>query len=300
MCKRTSIGGPAIGDDNQRAAAQCGANTFGARHAGGRVRRGNPQRLHLAVEHRIKKVDRLQAWPRGKARCVPERLQPSDIAWLIEAHMRCELIRQTADFAPSHGVWLTGQREWAHAWPTNAAGGEVAVQDRIDAVRAIPGLIHALGICRHDTFGAREPGIESFQCFGVDAAIGRYRFDVRRIGASRSDSLLKPVGVTADPPGVERVTVGEISQQSVEQCYIRTGRERQMQIRGFRGRTATRINDDDARAARGLGGHETLMQHRMAPRRIAPNQDDKIGLFEIIVHTRHDIFAERTHMTGHR
>ena len=45
---------------------------------------------------------------------------------------------------------------------------------------------------------------------------------------------------------------------------------------------------------------QTLMQHRMAPGRVAADQDDQIGLFPVLVNAGDHVLAERAHMTGDR
>ncbi len=53
-------------------------------------------------------------------------------------------------------------------------------------------------------------------------------------------------------------------------------------------------------AARLFRGGEALVQHRMAPRGIAADQHDEIGLLDVLVNAGDDILAERADMPGDR
>ena len=55
---------------------------------------------------------------------------------VLEVHVRGERGGQAADLAPAHGVGLAGDRERPRAGLADAAGGEVAVDDRVDLVGA--------------------------------------------------------------------------------------------------------------------------------------------------------------------
>ena len=73
-----------------------------------------------------------------------------------------------------------------------------------------------------------------------------------------------------------------------------------MQIGGFGGGGAARVDGDDLRAALLARRHQALVQHRMAPGHVAADLDDEIGLLQILVAARHDVLAEGPHMAGHR
>ena len=85
---------------------------------------------------RVEQFDRLEAGPRRDARRVPEAAHAIDIGRLGKAHMRGELIGEAADLAPAHRIGLAGQRERSHAGPADAAGRQMAIDDRIDLVGA--------------------------------------------------------------------------------------------------------------------------------------------------------------------
>jgi len=106
--------------------------------------------------------------------------------------------------------------------------------------------------------------------------------------------------VTDDPFAVQRAGIVEISQKPAPKCDIRSRRQRQMQIGGFRrGRTA-RIECDDFGAAFFAGRHHALVQNRVAPGHVATDLDDQIGFFQIVVTARNHIFAEGAYMSRHR
>jgi hypothetical protein len=65
---------------------------------------------------------------------------------ILDRHVRGEHVGEAADLAPAHGVRLAGDRERPHAGLADAAGGQVAVDDRVDLVGARGRLVDALRI----------------------------------------------------------------------------------------------------------------------------------------------------------
>ena len=61
-----------------------------------------------------------------------------------EFEMGGELVGETADLAPAHGVRLAGDRERPHALASDPAGEEVAIEDGVDLVGAGRRLVHPL------------------------------------------------------------------------------------------------------------------------------------------------------------
>ncbi len=91
----------------------------------------------------LEQLDRLETLALGHPRRAPEAAHPIDLLGR-EAHMSREHVGEAADLAPAHRVRLAGERERPRARPADAAGGEVAVDDRVDLVGALRGLVHAL------------------------------------------------------------------------------------------------------------------------------------------------------------
>src|SRR5258708_9741576 len=87
----------------------------------------------------------------------PEPLHEFAMLRVLELHVGGELIGEPADFAAAHGIGLAGQRERPHAGPSDAAGQQMAVDDRIDLVVAAARLVYALGIQRDHALGFIEP-----------------------------------------------------------------------------------------------------------------------------------------------
>ena len=65
-------------------------------------------------------------------------------------------------------------------------------------------------------------------------------------------------------------------------------------------RGVARIDGNDFRAALLARGNQPLIKHRMAPGRVAADQNDQIGRLDIVVAARHDILAEGADVPGHR
>ena len=200
--------------------------------------------------------------------------------------MRGELIGQAADLAPAHGVGLAGDRERPHARPADAAGREMAIDDRVDLVGAAGRLVDALRKDRDDALGRGEPVDRSCASVvrrDVAVACGRSRASPRIARAPASASS-KPVGVRGDVAPIERAVLGEIREQTVEQRDVAARRDRQMQIGMLGGRGAARIDRrrSSCRAC-ALRRHDALEQHRMAPGEVGADQHDQVGLLEILV-----------------
>ena len=100
---------------------------------------------------------------------------------------------------------------------------------------------------------------------------------------------------------IDDLALRQPAQQAIEQQYIGARAHRQMQIGHLAGRRAARIDDDDAqRRAPLLGLDDALIQHRMTPGRVRADQHDQVGQLQVLVTPRHQVFAERPLMSGHR
>ena len=93
-------------------AASAVPHFVGARHADRGIGRHDPDRFDPPVGDGVEHVDRFKARLGAPMRgaCQKRRMR-SRSAGIVEAHMRGELIGQTADFASAHGVGLAGDRE---------------------------------------------------------------------------------------------------------------------------------------------------------------------------------------------
>ena len=113
---------------------------------------------------------------------VPEVLHGPAVGGVFDLEMAGQGIGQPADFAPTHGIGLAGDRKRPHAGATDAARGKVAVQDRIDLVGAAFGLVDALRIDGDDLFRADPEAAELGQFGRVKAG----QRGVRGAGSSQA------------------------------------------------------------------------------------------------------------------
>jgi hypothetical protein len=90
-----------------------------------------------------------------------------------------------------------------------------------------------------------------------------------------------------------------MEQQSGKERDIAAGPQCQMQIGNVAGRGAPGVDDNDARAARLPCRGEALVQHRMAPRGIAADQDDEVGRVDVLVAAGDDVLAKGADMPRH-
>src|SRR5947209_20487011 len=86
---------------------------------------------------------------RRDARRLPEPADAVDVG-RRETHMRRELICEAAHLAATHRVRLPGERKRRRSWFPDPPCGEVAIEDGVDLVGALRGLVDTLRIQRDD------------------------------------------------------------------------------------------------------------------------------------------------------
>ena len=212
--------------------------------------------------------------------------------------MRGELIRQSADLAPAHGVRLPGDGKRPHAFMPDASAGKKTVDDGVGFIHPAFRLVHALRIKR---YGLRRVGelaekrehIRQRQLAFFRHALGRPR--ARSVQCS-----LKTLGVRLDVGAVDGVGGGQPGEQAVEQRGIRARFERQVQIGDVAGGGAAWVDHDHAHGGTGFFRRfDALVGHRMRPGGIRADQHDQPGFFQIFVTARHGIVAEGALVADH-
>src|ERR1700712_1325611 len=139
---------------------------------------------------------------------------------VIEFEMSVQHVREAADFASTHRVRLSGERERPHAGLADASRHEMAVDDAVDLVGTRARLVDALRIHRHDTLGAREETIELEQLMRIDlAGPGRLR-EIGAIGCGERGIEARRVRI--DERGVGRIVFREEREQAVEELHVGT------------------------------------------------------------------------------
>jgi hypothetical protein len=89
-------------------------------------------------------------------------------------------------------------------------------------------------------------------------------------------------------------------EQPVEQKNVGSGLDAEEKI-GIGGRCCTsRVYCHDSCAAPLPRVGQATEQNRMAPGGVGADEDDEIGLVEVLVAARHDIFTEGTFVAGDR
>ncbi len=96
----------------------------------------------------------------------------------------------------------------------------------------------------------------------------------------------------------ERAAVGKMNQQAAEQGRILSWRHGKKQIRLFRRRRKTWIDDDNLGASVALVLHHALEEDRMAPRGIGTGKDDEVSFVDVFIGAGHQIRAKSTAMAG--
>lgn len=85
---------------------------------------------------------------------MPEGLHSVAVALVLNIQMAGEHIGEAPDLAPAHRIGLTCDRKRPHAGATDAPGGKMAIDDRVDLIAARRGLVYALAIDGDDLFCA--------------------------------------------------------------------------------------------------------------------------------------------------
>ena len=159
----------------------------------------------------VEQLHRLEALRAVAIRGACQKRPTRSMSSAVEAHVGGELVGEPADLAPAHGVGLAGQRKRPCPRLADAAGREMAVDDGVDLVGALRGLVHAL---REAGDGVRNGVRTSSKNRATSArrqageACGRG--DVGRNRARARQRVLEAVGVGVDVAVVERAQVGEM------------------------------------------------------------------------------------------
>ena len=231
---------------------------------------------------------------------LPEALHDVAMSRVLEVHVRGQLIGQAADLAPAHGVGLAGDRERPRAGLADAAGRQMAVDDRIDLVDAAARLVDALRIERDGPLGFGEPVEE--QRHRRPRPGRRCRRSVQPSGAATCCSAASAPVVM---PSTNALSMAPRDARCASRPLNSTRRRCPGEAAGADRRRrrsgAARIDDHDAaRRVAGLGGHHALEQHRMAPGGVGADEDHEVGEFEILVAAGHGVAAERALVAGDR
>ena len=247
----------------------------------------------------VEQLHRLEPFAGRDPRRLPEAADAVDVVG-GEAHVGGELVGEPADLAPAHGVGLAGQRKRPLPAAADAAGREMAVDDGVDLVGALRGLVHAL---REAGDGVRN-GVEELEeprdVGRRQAGEARGRGEVGRNRARARQRVLEAVGVGVDVAVVERAQVGEMHEQPAEQRGVLPRRDRKKQVGILRGGGAARIDHHDPGAALAPVLDHALEQHRVTPRGVRADEHDQVGSVEILVAAGHGVGAEGALVAGDR
>jgi IMP dehydrogenase/GMP reductase len=105
--------------------------------------------------------------------------------------------------------------------------------------------------------------------------------------------------VTVDIGAVAQAHSVEMIKQAQKKRDVGIGSDRQMQIGGFRRHGTARIDDHDLGAAPLARGKEALEQDGVAPRHVGADENDEIGLLQILIGARHGIGPEGADVACH-
>ena len=124
-----------IRDDHQRTAGQRLAHRVAVGEGHHRIGAHDPDRFHLAAADGGKQLHGGQPRSLRQPLGSPKAGQPLQIG-RHKIHVRRQHRRQPADFAPTHGVGLTGQRKGAAAAAAILSASQMDVDDGITFVAA--------------------------------------------------------------------------------------------------------------------------------------------------------------------
>ena len=193
--------------------------------------------------------------------------------------MRRQLIRQPAHLAPAHRIGLTGQRKRTAARAADFSARQMDVDNGIALVAAAGGLVDPHGVERHRTRGGDKPGVKGGDIVGRQAA--KFGHPLRR-----------PVAGLA---GVDRV------EQPHKQPGVAARRQGQMQIGNITGRGTPRIDHHHLhRRIVDFRLHQALIEHRVRPGGVRSHQHHQVGLLNVFVAARDNVFAKGALVAHHR
>jgi hypothetical protein len=296
---RGIVGFDILRHDEQVELAQRFARTVGARQRHRRVRSHHPQRLDPAMSDIVEHLDGLAPFALRHPRRVPEPPNARDL-FRREAHVRGKLVGESANLAAAHRIGLPRKRERPHARLADAAGGEMAVDDRVDLVGALRRLVHALRIAGDGPRGAAEPCAKLREVGFRHAAGLRGGGKIRRNLAGARQRILEAFGVSFDEGEIQRGMIREVGKDGAEQYCVHSRRNRQEQVDVLAGRGAAGVDDDDLCAALGAVLHHAPVKYRMAPRRVGADEQDEVRRVEVFVGAGHRVGAEGAAMAGDR
>ncbi len=153
---------------------------------------------------------------------------------------------------------------------------------------------------RHRALGAGEPIVEAGQIgsrhVGDFGNVGKRRRRLpRHLGRSGKSGR-----AISRPRRIADAVRNQLHQQTCVHRHVGSGTDGKMNIGDVAGRRMPRVDRHDLGAAHVARGDKALIEHRMAPCRIAADQDDEIRRLDIIVAARHDVLAESPDVTGDR
>ena len=300
-CRQEHVGQPRrigaqadVGNDHERARGNRAPHPVGIGHRDGGIGMHDPQGLDPAVRHRIEHIDRFQPLLLWDGWRFPEIGNRFPVRRIGQFQVTGERVGQSADFAAAHRIGLSGDGKRPHARPPDPAGRKMAVDHRIDLVGAGRGLIDALAKERDRLFVADPQVEESRQIFFGKSGHGGI------VGHGGSKRCLETARMRSDIGLIGSALPRDLGQQAIEQCHIAANRKRQMQIGAIAGGRAAGIDDDELHLRpRIAGGRDPLIEHRMTPGEVGPDENHEIRLFQIFVDPRHGVGAERPLVPGH-
>ena len=289
-----------VGDDDEGAARDGGLDAVGVGQAVDRVCRHDPQGLDLPLLDGAEEIDGLQALRLRDGRGVPEVLHQIAVGGIGDLEVGGELVGEAADLAAAHGVGLARHREGAAALAADATGEEVAIEDRIDLVGAGRGLVDALRIDREHLLGHGEEVVEGGDLVSAHAGGAGDRRDIGEVGDGFERSV-EAGGVFGDEGGVAQAPALQLVEETGEEGDVGARCDGEVEIGDLARRGAARVDVDDAHAGPGfLGGGEALEEDRVAPREVRADEDDEVGLLQILVGLGYGVGAEGALVAGDR
>src|SRR6202047_1075481 len=133
---------------------------------------------------------------------------------------------EPADLAPAHRIRLPGQGKRPRARNTDAASCKMAIDDRVDLLGALPGLVDPLAIesgdavcCCPEIEQGRDVRARGAALFGDG---GKVRRDFARRGKRGFEAL----GVRSGKGVVDKDAAGQVNKKAAEQNTVHAWRNR--------------------------------------------------------------------------
>ena len=294
--------GISLTENHKRAIGGGSTHPIQGRHAHQRISGGHPPQPQLTALHRLDLIPHRQAWSRGDRAGPkpPVALHLSAVLGVSHEAIARQQLSQTPGLTAAHRIGLTGEREGAGSGTADLGSGQMQVDDPGHGGRSLAALVHPhRPEAEHP--GSLCPPLSQLAQIGFGDAT-EIAHPLRRPLLPQLLELGKSFGVGLDEGRIDGLQLQQQMTDALEQHQIGAWTNRQMQVRRIRGGRGPWIHHHQPQSLilLALAFQQPLKQHRVAVGRVGADQEDQIGMVEVVVTTGRAIGSEAAGISGHR